>query len=771
MLNKEQPITMKGILMKAYLLTVLVFFLIHNSSFSNSMVPLNIAADDSNITLEGRLPVGYCHDAVPFGDHYAIVGSGRGVRIMDISLQSHPRSIAEVETGGSVTDIFVSGNYAYVTTNGQDGLSLTDEFTGGLTIIDLSNPVQPQTVSFYDLQSFCETITGFGNYVYIAASSSVIVFDVSDASNPQKTGSVYVGNAPHGVFTDGHYLYVAAQSAGFKIYDLSDPAHPSAKGSYQYWSEKIFVRDTIAIVTSQQSGMAIFSVNDPANPLKLSEISSEDYSDGYFDAALKGSFLYGIGRGSGKGPMVKVFDISDPNAPTFVSVAYFDSISSTYGERISVYSNHAMIAAQNGFHILDLGMDGTVQPIGTYYTQLNLKDLKIVNNLAYSTFEVPNTSFKVGGISIVDISTPSNLKEIGYLYLTPKGNESSVSIAGNYAYVTRESVFPDSLQGIHIINISDPHNPVQDAFFHLKNITNNIATDGSYLYVEKNFAGDTLLFFDITQPKNPQFIGQYGINTFTEGSIGEIVLDTDRLYLGTRKGIMIFNRNASGGVDYLGFHSLKDEYYLDVHGMRVNENYAYLATTDGFFVVDISNPSKPFTKAKISEYNHHYFMDVDLIGDDIYLAQPMVIELYNLNGDTLIQNGTYHINSYSVRKLAKYGPYLCATCEGLMIFKKGSATGIRDKKSAFVDNFALFQNYPNPFNPTTNIRFSITKQTHVTLKVFDILGREIVTLVDEKLSAGEHRVTFDGENLPSGVYFYQLQVGNWIQQRKMVLLK
>ncbi|RMG27277.1 MAG: T9SS C-terminal target domain-containing protein [Methanobacteriota archaeon] len=65
----------------------------------------------------------------------------------------------------------------------------------------------------------------------------------------------------------------------------------------------------------------------------------------------------------------------------------------------------------------------------------------------------------------------------------------------------------------------------------------------------------------------------------------------------------------------------------------------------------------------------------------------------------------------------------------------------------------------------------MTKRTHVTLKVFDLLGREITTLVDEMLTPGEYKATFEGKNLPSGVYIYRLQAGDNYQQRKMILLK
>jgi hypothetical protein len=91
--------------------------------------------------------------------------------------------------------------------------------------------------------------------------------------------------------------------------------------------------------------------------------------------------------------------------------------------------------------------------------------------------------------------------------------------------------------------------------------------------------------------------------------------------------------------------------------------------------------------------------------------------------------------------------------------------------------FWLEQNYPNPFNPTTRIKYQIPNDNYVTLKVFDILGREVRTLVNETRIAGEHEVTFDvnglarqtAGGLASGVYFYKLRSSSFVQTRKMFL--
>ncbi|MDZ7293028.1 MAG: T9SS type A sorting domain-containing protein [candidate division KSB1 bacterium] len=82
----------------------------------------------------------------------------------------------------------------------------------------------------------------------------------------------------------------------------------------------------------------------------------------------------------------------------------------------------------------------------------------------------------------------------------------------------------------------------------------------------------------------------------------------------------------------------------------------------------------------------------------------------------------------------------------------------------------LEQNYPNPFNPATTIRFSLPQRSHVVLKVFDVHGREVATLVDGNLVAGNHVVTFVPHRLPSGRYFYSLTAGKFKQTRKAVLV-
>jgi hypothetical protein len=98
-------------------------------------------------------------------------------------------------------------------------------------------------------------------------------------------------------------------------------------------------------------------------------------------------------------------------------------------------------------------------------------------------------------------------------------------------------------------------------------------------------------------------------------------------------------------------------------------------------------------------------------------------------------------------------------------------TSVEPPTSESPREFLLSQNYPNPFNPSTTIRFELPKASQVTLTVYDILGRQVSVLVNEKRDAGVYEVKFDGSNLASGVYFYRLQAGSYVNAKKLLLLR
>jgi hypothetical protein len=94
-----------------------------------------------------------------------------------------------------------------------------------------------------------------------------------------------------------------------------------------------------------------------------------------------------------------------------------------------------------------------------------------------------------------------------------------------------------------------------------------------------------------------------------------------------------------------------------------------------------------------------------------------------------------------------------------------------DDENSVPKNFELHQNYPNPFNPTTMIKYNLPKSSHVALKIYNLVGQEIATLVNELQSAGEYEITWQPKGLPSGLYFYKIQAGDFSETKKIILQK
>lgn len=120
------------------------------------------------------------------------------------------------------------------------------------------------------------------------------------------------------------------------------------------------------------------------------------------------------------------------------------------------------------------------------------------------------------------------------------------------------------------------------------------------------------------------------------------------------------------------------------------------------------------------------------------------------------------------------GQYAFVNFFGIGVYRRPTSQILTVRESAGSDlpaGFALEQNFPNPFNPSTTIRFQIAKQSMVSLKLYDISGREVRTLASENLAAGVYEATFDATGLASGVYMYRLEAGGFSQMRKLVLLR
>lgn len=215
---------------------------------------------------------------------------------------------------------------------------------------------------------------------------------------------------------------------------------------------------------------------------------------------------------------------------------------------------------------------------------------------------------------------------------------------------------------------------------------------------------------------------------------------------------------------------------------RINSPYS----TTEYFMVEFRRKALPFENkipgSGLLIYRINTLANGNANGppDEVYIYRP---------GGTLTANGSPSSAHFSelvgrtyINNNSDPSPFLSDGTQGglnisyissadtLISFTLGNPSGVQ-AINGIATEYKLMQNYPNPFNPNTKIQFQIRKSEFVTLKVYDILGKEVAVLVNENLKEGKYEINFNGENIPSGVYFYKIKTNNFSEIRKMVLVK
>jgi hypothetical protein len=235
-------------------------------------------------------------------------------------------------------------------------------------------------------------------------------------------------------------------------------------------------------------------------------------------------------------------------------------------------------------------------------------------------------------------------------------------------------------------------------------------------------------------------------------------------------GIYISSNNGTSWTETSFNHGLW------VYSLATIGNNIY-AGTDSNGVYLSTNNGTTWTQTAL---NNQSILSIITMGNNIFAGTDInCVYLSTNNGAswTLKNQGLSSVTK--LRRLFISNNYIFAGTKDSSVFRRSYSEiiGITTISTEIPSAFSLGQNYPNPFNPTTKIRFAITKASvgqtflFVTLSVFDIMGREVATLVNEQLAPGTYETTFDGSALSSGTYFYKLTSGDFSQTKRLTLLK
>lgn len=326
------------------------------------------------------------------------------------------------------------------------------------------------------------------------------------------------------------------------------------------------------------------------------------------------------------------------------------------------------------------------------------------------------------GLRIIDVTEPSHTHLTGTLNFSPNRTLSTydITIAGNYAYIANYD------SGLCIMNISDSSNLFQVSRYHSLSRVNAVAVSGNFAYLAAAESG--LVILDISDPGNPQEIGVY-----REG------------------GCWLCDVQVSGSYVY----------FLDMNNSK-------------FVIIDVSDPSNPQYVGEVLAMRHDQPMHLAISGNYAFMSCTNIgLQVINFVDRSHPQIVGYYRASGLTMGVSVAGNYACLTdFYNFGIYDCSEALGVVDRISdAIPKAFSLKQNFPNPFNTTTTIEYTIPKSGKVELKLIDVTGREVGTLVNFNQNPGTYHFQLNAGNLPSGIYFYRLIGQGFSATRKLTLLK
>lgn len=393
------------------------------------------------------------------------------------------------------------------------------------------------------------------------------------------------------------------------------------------------------------------------------------------------------------------------------------------------------------------------------------------------------------GTAFYDITDSTNIVEVGFIP-GPTSNWREMKVFSNYAYVVSEAT-NSKIQIINLANLPASVTLVGTSSMANHSSTHSISQDGPYLYLHgcNNSFGQGVTVVDLTNPTSPVKRGGWNTQYVHDSRVRNDTIYACNIYdpPGTISVI-----NAANKDNLTTITSWVNNPNPFPHNAALTPGRTYIYTTD-----ETSSPNGKLKVWNISDLSNVTFVtnwqptgittaivhNVEIYGNYALVAHYTAgIRLINISNPVAPTEAAWY-DTYPSNNANTYNG-----CWGVYMFPSGKIiasdrqtglyvvkptiplVGINDPANNTPDKFELKQNYPNPFNPSTSIEFSLNKASHVTLRVFDVLGRQVAVLADEFKQAGSHKVSYDAGRLSSGVYYYTLTTDNGFSETKKMIL-
>ena len=702
---------------------------------------LLMGQDSLNVTKVGSLQYWGGTGNIEIEGNNAYVITRTGLRIVDISNPASPREVSFYEQYGlKYTDaLAVQFPYAFVC------------YRSSVRVLDISAPSEPAEVGRYEtgwIEHFRE-IAVSGEYAYVLDFSSGVasVLDVSNPATPQLVATIDTLTGLLDLDVEGPVLYLT-NYAGLWALDVTDPAHPAILDQHEMYNlkELVVVNGMAYALThwlSAPSELYLFDVSSPESIVELGNLLFQVPAE---DLAVSGTSAYVLSSDSGV-CQLHIVDVSDPAEP----VESIGPCESAGCQSLALDDSVALIGGRgwdNDLSVISIGDPSPPAQVATIHAAYTINDAAIQANYGYLA-----TGWD--GLRIIDISNRTQPAEIGFCD-TP-GNAQAVAVAGNYVYVADDS------SGLRIINIANPTTPVEVGSFEAWATIVDVAISGTHAYLIDDYV-DRMLVVDVSDPANPAQVAERNVMPGVYG----ISVDSNQAVVFAWTEFELFDiQNPDQPTGY----GERSDYFLQ--RAVLSGNLLYLASFYSLNILDISDTAAP---VEIVSYDvQGETVDLAVVGNHAYVASTWAgMRVINLSVPSAPVEVGFYGGSLIPERIVAVGNYVYAWADSdprWMIYDCSVALDAGEPTTPSPHDLTLNPPFPNPFNPSTTISFSLPQTQQVKLAVFDITGRQVAVLADEQYQAGEHRVMFDGAELPSGIYFARLSAGTVDLTQKLMLIR
>ncbi|MEJ2627191.1 MAG: chitobiase/beta-hexosaminidase C-terminal domain-containing protein [bacterium] len=694
-----------------------------------------------------------------------------GFCILDICDPENPVYLSNCLNIDYGSRIYVHNNYAYI----------TDTHTG-LYVVDISNPNNPIEVSHINSLGYAWDVHGSGNYIYVSGDNFLFILDIRNPLNPIEISKyTYADVGPsdwEDLYVFGNYAYVTFTYGGLRIIDISDPLNPKKAGYFETSGSAmdIFVSDNYAYVANND--FYIIDISELSNPFEIGSYNTLETHE--TSVYVSGNYAYVSGN-------LNVYDISIPQNPLRLCTMY-NGIGDVRYQGIRVSGNYAyFLGYAYGLRILDVRNPSNPIELGSF----NIDDEKennavyVYNDYAYITYG-SEVKEQFRGLRIINVNNPKNPFEVS------KIKTSNIALG---IYVYNDNAYLTTLDSLYILDINDPENPMEINTYP-KGALEVYATD-YYVYLANPENG--LRILDIKDPLNPvevknfrEFEG-WGIH-MSNNIIGIVDFDYGTVFIEKDSIVFTPTFNPSPGVYTAPISTI----YYTINGTTPSDTsieYNSLILISDTTTLKAKAYKSDFEPSQVAKGIYYITGTVETpkfnpepgtydspIDVTISCSTNNAIIRYTIDESipdesSPIYTSPIHLDSTTIIKAKAYLTDWTPSNVGTAHYIIDLSTEIESEGLIDFPYFnTLLQNYPNPFNPITTIRFGIPKKDKVTIKIYDILGREIITLVEKNFQAGWYNIIWDGTDnkgrkIDSGLYIYILKAGDFIKVRKLLFLK